>query len=75
MVLSRELELEMRKQVEKDKRAAIMKLAVPLDSKWLRQEACAVQKMFKTQRLYSLLQEEKELGGYTTITTKNQPPC
>lgn len=65
MTLCRELEVEMRKQMEKDKRATIMKLAVPLDSKWLRQEACAVQKMFNTERLYSLLQEESELGGYT----------
>jgi hypothetical protein len=41
----------------------VVERAQELDSKWLAQERAAVDKHFALKRLYSILQEEKELGA------------
>lgn len=48
-------------------REAVVVRASKLDVKWLGQERRAVEHLFHMNRLYCILQEEKELGTSPTV--------
>lgn len=59
----------MKREEERAKHEALVQRANMLDAKWLAQDRRAVQQLFRSKRMYCMLQEEQELG-----TSSHRPP-
>lgn len=56
----------MKREEERAKHEALVQRANMLDAKWLAQDRRAVQQLFRSKRMYCMLQEEQELGASST---------